>query len=119
MVVVVFSTIYAVVQQAERTGANFPQVQVAEDVAAALDQGTKPEAVVYGKLDIAASLAPFVIIYDKSGKLVIGSGYLGGQVPVVPLGVLKAADGQEYHAVTCLAMILSHRYNGHLEITLS
>ena len=100
ILVVIFGAIYAVVQQAERSGANFPQVQVAEDVAAALDQGTDPRVITAGKVDMAASLAPFLIIYDRSGKIVSGSGYLSGQIPDAPLGMLQASKGAEYHAIT-------------------
>ena len=49
---------------------------------------------------MAASLAPFVIIYDTSGKVVSGSGYLAGQIPSAPLGMLESAKGAEYHAIT-------------------
>ncbi len=100
ILVVIFGTMYGVVQQATRQGANSPQIQIAEDVGSALSQGAKPETFTSGRVDMAASLAPFVIIYDQNGKVVSGSGYLGEQVPVAPVGVLRAANGQEYHAVT-------------------
>jgi hypothetical protein len=45
-------------------------------------------------------LAPFVIIYDTNGEVVTGNGYLNNEVAQVPKGVLLAADGKEYHAVT-------------------
>src|SRR5205807_586735 len=57
-------------------------------------------AVIKGKVDMAASLAPFVIIYTKAGQVVTGSGYLNGRVPKVPLGVLTSANGKDYNWVT-------------------
>ena len=100
LLAVIFGSMYAVVQQAERTGANFPQVQIAEDIAAALNQGAKPETFTAGHVDASASLAPFVIIYDRSGKVIGSSAYLGGSAPVAPLGMLQASRTADYHAVT-------------------
>ena len=94
----IFITIYTVTQQAQRHDANYPQIQIAEDSAAELDQGVKAE--VPGKVDMAHSLSPFIIIYDLQGRVVSGSGYLNGALPTVPIGVLTAAKGKDYHAVT-------------------
>ena len=73
ILVVIFGTIYTVAHQAQRQDANYPQIQIAEDAAAALNRGVKPAALVSGKVDLGASLAPFTIIYDKSGRIVAGS----------------------------------------------
>ena len=100
IVFIVFGTVYAAVQQSQRGAANYPQVQLAEDTAAALDGGSQPAALVSGTVHMDRSLAPFTIIYDRSGDVVAGSGYLNGAVPVVPLGVLQAAQHKEYHTVT-------------------
>ncbi len=98
--VVLFGTVYTVVQQAQRSDANYPQIQLAEDAAAALKHGEVPLGLVYGNVNIATSLAPFTIIYDKTGRVENGSGYLNGHVPKVPLGILSAAKGKEYNAVS-------------------
>lgn len=100
VVVITFGTIYAAVQQAQRRGANYPQIQIAEDAAAALDKGVQPAKLVNGRVDMVRSLAPFTIIYDKSGKAVVGSGYLHGKTPAIPIGVLTAAKGKDYSFVT-------------------
>ena len=98
---VIFGTIYVVVQQAQRSGANYPQIQIAEDTAAALDQGNEPYGVITsGKVDLSKSLAPFTIIYDKTGHVVAGSGFLNNKIPSIPVGVLTAAKNQQYNAVT-------------------
>lgn len=98
IVVVIFGTLYAVVQQAQRNDANYPQIQIAEDTAADLNHAQAP--TVYGDVDMQTSLASFTIIYDKAGRVVVGSGYIKGKVPKAPLGILTAAKGHEYHAVT-------------------
>src|SRR5450759_5247636 len=57
--------VYGVAQQGLRSGANDPQLRLAEDAARALDAGGDPSAVVgQGMVDVAASLAPFVVVYD-------------------------------------------------------
>jgi hypothetical protein len=66
----------------------------------ALNEGQDPSVLAKGKVDVGSSLAPFVIIYDISGHVVNGSGYLNGSVPTVPLGVLTAANSKPYNAVT-------------------
>lgn len=100
IVVVVFGTIYVAVQQSQRGAANSPQIQIAEDTAVALNRGDPPAMLLTRAVDIKTSLAPFTIIYDKSGKVVNGSGFLNGQLPLAPLRVLSEAKGKDYHAVT-------------------
>jgi hypothetical protein len=100
IILLIFGTIYVVAQQAGRSAANSPQIQIAEDAAAQLDRGDHPLIVTSGQMDIEASLAPFTIVYDKSGKVVSGSGYIRGKVPKAPMGILTAAKGHDYHAVT-------------------
>ncbi len=79
---------YASGQQVLRWGANDPQIQMAEDAATALAGGQSPESVVPSiKIDIASSLAPFLVVFDDSGKVIASSGLLHGQFPALPLGV--------------------------------
>lgn len=97
---IVFGTIYVAVQQDLRLSVNYPQVQLAEDLAAQLKQGSKPASLVGGRVNLAQSLAPFVIIYDQQGKVVAGTGYLDGQLLGVPLGVLTSANHGADNRVT-------------------
>src|ERR1035438_8964656 len=61
--------LYSIPQQVLRQGANDPQIQMAGDLAARLEQGVAPiEAVPAGAVDIARSLSPFVIAYDDQGQ---------------------------------------------------
>ena len=88
----VCALVYVTVQQVLRQGANDPQIQMAEDAAAALDHGTGTDAVIPPqKVEFSSSLAPFLVIYDMTGKPVAGSGLLDGGLPEYPLGALEAA----------------------------
>jgi hypothetical protein len=59
---------YLVAQQVLRQDANDPQIQMAEDAAAALAHGGAVESVLpAAQVDLAQSLAPFVIVFDDTG----------------------------------------------------
>lgn len=100
ILVVLFGTIYAVVQQSQRLDANEPQIQLAEDVASSLNGGTQPSLLVNGAVNMRQSSAPFIIIYTRSGIVAAGSGFLDGKIPIIPIGVLRAANNKPYHFVT-------------------
>jgi hypothetical protein len=74
--------LYGSVQQTYRTGADDPQVQLAQDGAARPAAGARPSSVAGSSdtstVDIAAGLAPFVIVFDRSGTAVASSGELNG-----------------------------------------
>lgn len=112
---IVLLTVYAAVQQDMRTGANDPQVELAQDGAAALENGIAPASLIGGaRVDMHASLAPFVIVYDESGNVLASSGYLNGQVPVLPKGVfdnaMNATDRITWQpaSTTRIAAIVKH-----------
>jgi hypothetical protein len=80
--------VYTVAQQLNRQSANDPQIEMAQDAAAALARGMEAESLVVGpKADIAMSLAPYLIIFDEAGKPVVSSGVLDGRIPSPPIGV--------------------------------
>lgn len=82
--------VYFAVQQDMRTGANDPQIQIAEDSAAALSNGSMVQTVVpLRKVDMARSLAPYIIVFDQAGQLVASSVTLRGQDPKLPAGVFN------------------------------
>ncbi len=94
----VCALVYAAVQQDIRRGANDPQIQIAEDTAAILDGGTPIKNVVPPfKVDIAKSLAPYIIVFDKSASPTATTAQLDEQIPKVPPGVFEyvAKYGQE------------------------
>jgi hypothetical protein len=80
--------IYLTVQQSLRMGANDPQIQMAEDAASSLNAGAIVESVVPStKMEIADSLAPFVVVFDSSGKVLASSATLHGTIPDYPVGI--------------------------------
>lgn len=80
--------LYASVQQDLRQSANDPQIQMAEDTAAKLADGQQVQNVVPAeKVDIANSLAPYIIVFDATGKPIASSVQLNGQTPTIPSGV--------------------------------
>jgi hypothetical protein len=93
--------VYAAVQQTYRSGADDPQVQMADDAAVALRAGAPAEAVVpRDTVDLALSLRPFVIVYDRDDRPLAGSGRLNGALPVPPAGVLDRARASGRYSVT-------------------
>ncbi len=52
------------------------------------------------KVDVAASLAPFVVIFDSNGAVVATDGTLDGHDPIPPKGVLDSARENGPDAVT-------------------
>ncbi len=84
--------VYAAVQQDIRQGANDPQIQMAEDAAAKLAGGQSAQSVVpLEKVDIANSLAPYLIVFNANGNPVASSAQLDGQTPAIPAGVFDSA----------------------------
>jgi hypothetical protein len=92
--------LYVAVQQALRLGADEPQASMASDTATSLENGARPQDLTKGQVNMSTNMAPFIIIYDKSGKVISGNGYLDGQVPQVPIGVLRAAGRGKANRVT-------------------
>src|SRR4051812_9606841 len=79
---------YGAVQQDLRQSANDPQIQMAEDIATKLTDGQSLQSVVPAeKVDIAKSLAPYIIIFDGTGKPIASSAQLDGQIPTLPPGI--------------------------------
>jgi len=94
--------IYAEVQQDQRSGANDPQFQLVEDAAARLNAGASPASVVdrTRMVDLAASLAPFTIVFDGGHTPLATDATLDGGQPAPPAGVLDAARPGSPNAVT-------------------
>lgn len=93
--------VYTTVQQALRQGFNDPQIQMAEDTAFALNNGSAFDSVIpSSKVEMARSLALFVAVYDVNGNPVVGSGLLNGQLPDYPKGALDSAKQNGENRVT-------------------
>ena len=81
--------VFLAVQQDLRQGANDPQIQIAEDAAAAMENGAPLNSIVpAGKTAIESSLATFVMIFDDTGAVVGSSAALHGETPQLPPGIL-------------------------------
>jgi len=84
--------IYVAVQQEYRQSANDPQIQIAEDIAQSLTAGQQPQVPPNtARVDIAKSLAPYMIIYDETGKLITSLAQIDGKNPKIPQGVFQHA----------------------------
>ncbi len=100
IITVIFGSMFVVVQQAQRSDADYPQLQLAQDASTSLNKGTKSIALTQNKVEMTKSLAPFINIYDSKGKIEAGSGLLDGVLPEMPVGALKAADNKYFHRFT-------------------
>ncbi len=82
--------LYAIPQQVLRQGLNDPQIQLAGDLAARLEEGTTPAAAIPpASIDMVRSLSPFVIAYDGQGRPLGSQAQLDGQTPIPPKGVFE------------------------------
>jgi hypothetical protein len=93
--------VYLTAQQILRMNANDPQIQLVQDTAAALAGGTSTgDLLPTQPVDIAASLSPFLVVYDSSGKPVAGNGTLHGHLPEIPSGIFQYVDQKGEDRVT-------------------
>lgn len=93
--------VYVAVQQAHRGMADDPQIQMARDAAQALARGVAPRQLVPANhVDIATSLAPYLVIYDANRQVVAASATLHGEALVPPVGVFDAARTGGMDAIT-------------------
>jgi hypothetical protein len=80
--------IYVAAQQVLRLGADDPQIQMAEDIAAKLADGVPVRDVVPAEqVNIASSLAPYIIVFDDRGQSIASSAQLDSHIPTIPAGV--------------------------------
>jgi len=87
--------------QVLRMSANDPQIQLAEDAAQRVNTGEDVAHILPDrKVDIAASLAPFVIVYDNAAQPVASSATLDGATPTPPRGVLEYVRSHSQERVT-------------------
>jgi hypothetical protein len=92
---------YVGIQQDTRHSADDPQIQLSEDAARTLASGKSAETVAPPlAIDIGQSIAPFVTVFDASGKAVASSGLLHGQMPLLPPGVFDSVRAQGEDRIT-------------------
>ena len=98
IITALFLFVYIAEQHSLRLGANDQVVQIATDVSNALGQGAPYVSFNSPRpVNIAASLSPYVIIFDADEKMMAGSAVLGGEVPRPPKGIFAyvKAHGEE------------------------
>lgn len=95
-------SIYGTVQHVVRMSANNPQVEIAEDVTSALNNGAQPSDITGSSTqsDMANSLAAFVIIYDTNGNSAGATAQLDNAVPKLPSGVLDNVKNHGEERIT-------------------
>ena len=101
VVTILCGLIYAAVQQAHRSGANDPQIAIARDIKYALEHNRSLSSLAtHDSLDLATSLSVFTTLFDKNGMALQSTGFLGGQFPKMPPGVLDFARAHSEDQVT-------------------
>jgi hypothetical protein len=93
--------VYGEAQHALRSSANDPQIQMAEDAASRLDAGAAPAAVVPSdRVELATSLASYLIVFDRSGHVLASSATVHGRPPDFPEGVFANVSAARVTTVT-------------------
>jgi hypothetical protein len=100
IITVIVVLIYASVQQTYRSNANDPQIQVLHDLKDHLQKGKPVESMFLDTIDLETSLSMFVETYDAGGKPIQSNGYLNGQLPQLPAGVMDNAKNLGENWVT-------------------
>ncbi|MFL5741736.1 MAG: hypothetical protein ACJ75B_16030 [Flavisolibacter sp.] len=100
IVTVTMGLIYTSVQQSYRTAANDPQSIIAERIKEDLEKGRKMDQYFSDTLDLEKSRDVFVLLCDSKGRPLRGTGYLKGQLPVLPVGLFDHAVKNKSHWVS-------------------
>lgn len=91
---------YGAAQQTLRSGADDPQIAMAEDAAEALSYGEPMPTQSSLTTDVGTSLSPFLAYYDASGEPLVSTGTLNFTIPKPPRGMLDAAKRAGENRVT-------------------
>lgn len=118
-VTIMFVFMYAVAQNVLRSGANDPQIQMAEDAAFLLQNQTPMGPIVPEKtVEVSQSLAPFIQVYDKKGSLLDANVMLHGKSFTISKEALNYAKDYGENRLTWqpekgvrIAAVISH-YDG-------
>lgn len=101
IVTIIMLTIYATVQQAHRSGADDPQLQMARDITEKINNGRSYEKLLPADtVEISKGLATFVCMYNANGEPVLSTGLLDGKFPRMPEGVLDYAKANKEDVLT-------------------
>jgi hypothetical protein len=98
LLILVCFIIYGTVQQTYRTGADDPQIQMAEEAVNALENGANPKSLLKANsIEISKGLLPYTIIYNENEDVMASDALLNGMEPVLPKGVLTFAKTNANH----------------------
>ena len=96
----VFGTVYLVTQQIERAGADDAPARLASQVAAELTSGSTRTVDDAAPVDLGRSLAPFVVVVNRTDTVTNGTATLDGVPPTLPAGVMASTRATGRDAVT-------------------
>lgn len=92
VVTILVALVYASVQQAHRSGANDPQLQIARDITNDLkNQNATNKWFSSDKIELSQSFSAFNVLYNDKGEPLMSTGVLNGKMPVLPKGVFDHA----------------------------
>ncbi|HRH51252.1 MAG TPA: hypothetical protein PLP23_21045 [Panacibacter sp.] len=101
IVSVIMLTIYATVQQAHRSAANDPQIQLARDIVENISHNNSYSQLLPGDtIEISKSLATFVALYNLNGDPINSTGTQDGKMPKLPKGVFEFARSNNENVFT-------------------
>jgi hypothetical protein len=100
ILIVLIGTIYGVMQQSERQGANDTPQRLASQVSSELSRGSSATIDALPRVDLSNSLAPFVIVFSVDGTPSSGNGYLHRALASPPAGVVRTARRTGHESVT-------------------
>ncbi len=89
----VIGLVYVATQQTYRQTANDPQIEITEEISAAIAKGAPADQLIpsAGGTDIKTSLSAFAMIFDKDSKVLGSSAKLNDSDPIPPKAVFEAA----------------------------
>lgn len=101
IITVLSALIYVSVQQSYRSGANDPQLQLANDITNALRKNHPIEHLLpKDTIEISENTAPFIVLYNDKGEPIQSTGLLDGNLPQLPQGVFDFARRNGEDVVT-------------------
>ena len=101
IVTILCGLVYVTVQQAHRSGADDPQLQIALDIKNAIESNRSPDRwMTDDSIEISRSLSVFKTLYDKNGIPLQSTGLLDGQMPKMPQGVFDFTDKHKEDVLT-------------------
>lgn len=100
LVAVLFATLYVVVQQVERAGADDAPQRLASQVAARIAAGTESPLDGIASVDLPADESVWVTVVGPDGTAVASTASLDGAPPRPPAGVIDRARSVGQNRVT-------------------